>query len=124
MEESAAVESIKLNPKCFFKYVKRKRQVRTPIGPLLAGNRLTSDPAEMCEELLQQYDSVFSEPVDVTEQTLGSSDRNSNMEVMGDIVITEGDFIEAIKRSEPTQHLGKMACSTFQNLCVYFGMSL
>ena len=77
--------------------MKQKGQVRTSIGSLLVGNRLTSDPAELCEELGQQYSSVFSEPVDVTEQTSGSSDCNSNMRVMDNIIIAEIDFIEAVK---------------------------
>ena len=97
MEESAAVASIKQNYKYFFKYVKRKGEVRTSIGPLLVGDKLSSDPAEICEELRQQYDSVFSVPVDVPEGLSSNSDRDNSIRVMDDIVIGEEDFIEAVK---------------------------
>ena len=96
-EESAAVASIKLNYKYFFKYAQKKGQVRTTIGPLLVGDRLTSDPEEMCEELREQYESVFSVPLDVIENTSGSFERDANIKVMDDIIITEEDLIEAVK---------------------------
>ena len=96
MDEAAAVASIKLNYKYFFKYVQKKGQVRTAIGPLMVGDRLTSDPEEICEELREQYESVFSIPID-TEDTSGTIERDVNIKVMDDIIITEEDLIEAVK---------------------------
>ena len=105
--------------------------MRTSIGAF--GNRLTSDPAKICEELCQQYDSVFSKLIDVAEQTSGSSERNSKTKMMDDIIISEGDFIETVKMLEPIStrerwHTSTLtekddAPSTLQSICVYFGMS-
>ena len=95
-EEANAVDMIKLNPKYFFNYVKRKGQVKTSIGPLLVGNRLTSDPEEICEDLRQQYESVFSTPA-VEEDIPEINERNSRIPLMDEITVTEEDFITAVK---------------------------
>ena len=133
-EESAAVASIKKNCKYFFKYVERKGKIRTSIGPLLVGDRLTSDPAEICEELRQQYESVFSVPVDVPEDISGISERNSDIGLMQDIVICEEDFIEAVKEVRansspghdgiPAVLLRKTMLHLAKPLCVLWNESL
>lgn len=59
-EEQRAINTIKENPKYFFKYAKRKANTRTTIGPLKYQGHLTSDPQKMSEALNHQYTSAFS----------------------------------------------------------------
>lgn len=61
-EEHRAISNIKVNPKYFFKYAKRKANTRTTIGPLKYNLHQTTDPQKISEALNNQYESVFSTP--------------------------------------------------------------
>lgn len=55
-----AVESVKRNPKFFYKYAHEKAKIRCPIGPLNVDGEMVGDPEWICEILWSQYDSVFN----------------------------------------------------------------
>ena len=61
-DELRAINTIKNNPKYFFKYVQNKATTRTSIGPLKYRGEVTSDPQKMSEALNKQYVSAFSTP--------------------------------------------------------------
>ncbi|KAK3861456.1 hypothetical protein Pcinc_032580 [Petrolisthes cinctipes] len=62
-EEGKAINKIKRNPKFFYSYCKRYSKIKTQIGPLKdnEGN-IVKDPKQTADLLLQQYNSVFSDP--------------------------------------------------------------
>ena len=60
-EEIRAVTCIKSNSNYFFKYAKKHSHTISHIGPLLNElGELTNDVPEICNLLLNQYNSVFS----------------------------------------------------------------
>jgi len=74
--ENKAVESIKVNPKYFYSYTKKRSKCTSKVGPLLNDNKqLTSNSKEMAELLSQQYSTVFSKPKPVAaSENLSSPD--------------------------------------------------
>ena len=62
-EERKAIDKIIRNPKFFYSYCKRYSKVKTQIGPLKdkEGNFI-KDPKQIADILVQQYNSVFSDP--------------------------------------------------------------
>ena len=72
LTEKKAVEAIKTNSKAFFKYAQSKRNGKTKIGPLKTitpGSTPTKphyvqDPQKMADILSQQYQSVFTKPLE------------------------------------------------------------
>ena len=64
LEESKVIEDMKNDPKKFYKYAKKHSKTREEIGPLQDRNgNIFSDNKKMADMLLEQYRSVFSEPV-------------------------------------------------------------
>ena len=62
-DELRAVNYIKNNANYFFRYAKQYSKRKDHIGPLRNENdELTNDIPEMCNLLLEQYNSVFSLP--------------------------------------------------------------
>ena len=47
-------------PKIFYKYIRRKKKGKPPVGPLKIENRVISDPQEMSEVFVRSFSSVFS----------------------------------------------------------------
>ena len=60
--EKRVVEQMKENPKVLFSYVKRENKRREKIGPFKNGEKYIYDNEEICERLLNQYKSQFSNP--------------------------------------------------------------
>ena len=92
-QEEEAVQAIRTNSKFFFKYAKKKSEIRTAIGPLKRGEVLIGDPAEMSEILRVQYESVFSTPLQAPTPTavVGNAENNE----LRDICMRPEDFVEA-----------------------------
>ena len=62
--EKRATDKIKTDSNYFFKYAKQSSKSHSSIGPMRDHNdSLTQDPKLMCNLLINQYDSVFSDPI-------------------------------------------------------------
>ena len=62
-EEDTALDKIKENPKAFYSYANRTKNVRTNVGPLRdKSGTLQSDPGIMASLLQDQYCRAFSSP--------------------------------------------------------------
>lgn len=100
-KEMQAVSCIKTNPKYFYKYAANKSVVRANIGPLTdSDNRTISEPQEIVEELLLQYKSIFSSPVENkiinSPKEFFSQDTNS-VSKLTDIYLSRDNIENAIK---------------------------
>lgn len=85
---------IKNNPKIFYSYAKRKRNVKSKIGPLEGDDgKLYDDPVKMANILQNQYKSVFSNPD--TETNINIENTTSGPTI-SDIEVTEEDILKAI----------------------------
>ena len=91
-DEHKAVGNIKNNSKYFFTYARKKAKLTVPVGPLKdsAGN-LVNSPIEMANILSNQYESAFSNPVQID---LDFSHTPDNM--IQDMDFTEQDIMDAI----------------------------
>ena len=100
-EEISAVTCIKSNSNYFFKYAKKHSHTNSHLGPLLNElSELTNDVPEMCNLLLNQYNSVFSTPCrekDITnlEEFFNVEDSNGN-DILSDIIINQSMICDAI----------------------------
>ena len=98
-EEMRVIESIKINPKCFFTYASRKSKIKSGIGPLRnEANEIIEDPEQMTELLKEQYESVFTQPVaskmvNDPQQLFSTSEEND----LTDIAVNEEVVTMAIK---------------------------
>ena len=61
-EEESVIEQIKVNPKVFYSYARRKTVIRSKIGPLLVKGQTVSGEKEMADILSAQYEGVCSSP--------------------------------------------------------------
>ena len=97
-EENEVLRKIKSNPKAFFSFANRHKTAKSGIGPLKDSEGvLHSDPATMANLLQDQYQKVFSEPIEgpVNDQRLPGSP------VMSGVTITTDTVVEAIKELSP-----------------------
>ena len=94
-KEKDVIEKIKINPRAFFAYAKKKSKTATTIGPLVdKENKLQSDPTKMSNLLQEQYTHAFSDP------DSGNTDQpypdTSNIPQFDYITIIEEEIIKAI----------------------------
>ena len=110
-EEIRAVTCIKSNSNYFFKYAKKHSHTILHIGPLLNElGELTNDVPEMCNLLLNQYNSVFSTPCrekDITnpEEFFNVEDSNDN-DILSDIIINQSVICDAINEMSSSSASG------------------
>ena len=93
-EERKILGKIKMNPKAFYTYANKNKASKSGIGPLKdQKGELHADPAIMANLLQDQYQKVFSEPIEgpVDEQGLPGSP------IMSGVTITTDTVVEAIK---------------------------
>ena len=91
--EAKAIDAIKKNSKYFFTYAKKFSKTQKPIGPLLnQNNEYTSSSKEMASILSKQYGSVFSTPMEHSDEFL----QHQKNPVLDDLAFTETDIIDAI----------------------------
>ena len=102
-QEKKACESIKNNSKYFFSYAKKKRKVRSKVGPLLdkATNTMTTDSKKMANLLADQYSSVFSTP-----STTPPPYINDAIETVSNITVSPEEVVDAIKELKPSSASG------------------
>ena len=92
--ESKAIQAIRSNPKYFYSYAKKFSKSKTKIGPLLDENNMyTSSSKQMADILSEQYQKVFSKPVNHSVYKDKDSEVTSSL---CDIEFTEQDIIDAI----------------------------
>ena len=140
-DELRAVNCIKNNANYFFRYAKRYSKRKDHIGPLRNENdELTNDIPEMCNLLLEQYNSVFSLPC--AEKTIKNpqdyfvSDKINSCEneTLSDILLNKDVISEAINEMSTNSAAGPdgMPASLFKEcrdeLCIplqiFFAKSL
>ena len=110
-EEIRAITSIKSNSNYFFKYAKKHSHTISHIGPLLNElGELTNDVPEMCNLLLNQYNSVYStqgQEKDITnpEEFFNVEDSNDN-DILSDIIINQSVICDAINEMSSSSASG------------------
>ena len=103
-QEKKAIEAIQDNIKFFYSYAKKKRKIRTNIGPLLnkSSNKMTTVSQEMAEILADQYDSVFSTPMSVS----STNEEQTDGPTLSNITATPEELESAIKELRITAATG------------------
>ena len=107
-EEHVTVSIIKVDPKHFFRYVKRYSICKQEVGPLLdpLNNTLTDNKYEMCCLLANQFNSVFTKSKqtsvikDPVTFFLSHTPREDDL-FLTDITLSNSIIIEAIKELSP-----------------------
>ena len=91
-EEEEAVSAIKVNPKFFYAYSRKRQKTKSPVGPLNnCSGSLINDPAEMAEILADQYNSAFSTP-----SGSATSHTPQSIDIIEDLEFSEEHIIKAI----------------------------
>ena len=104
--EENAISAIKDNCRYFFEYAKSKSIVKSNIGPLKTdGGNITGCHFEMAEILRLQYESVYSVPMGVSEDTENEHIVNNGVQI-SDLTVTEQEFIEVAKLIKPNSAPG------------------
>ena len=99
--EARAVQSIKANPKYFYSYAAKKSKVLTPVGPLEVGGQTITDPQEISNIIRDQYETVFSTPlqdktINCPSDFFMATDNLNHENELHNINITTTDITEAI----------------------------
>ena len=58
LEEDKVIDDIKVNPKAFYKFAKKKSVIKSNIGPFLVNGKLVREEVEMAKILRKQYESI------------------------------------------------------------------
>ena len=99
------------NSHYFFKYAKKHSHTISHIGPLLNElGKLTNDVPDMCNLLLNQYNSVFSTPcreknITNPEEFFNVEDSNDN-DILSDIIINQSVICDAINEMSSSSASG------------------
>jgi len=102
LEETNAVEEIKVNPKYFYSFAAKYSKIKSTVGPFIdENNKCVNDPKIMAEMLNRQYHNMFSEPkldkfVHDAKAFFQNVDRSRP--TLEDFDFTPGDIIKAIDR--------------------------
>lgn len=126
-KEAQAISYIKTNPKYFYRYAATKSKTRTSIGPLIdAKGQTVSHPQEIADELMTQYDGVFSIPRQ--DKVVASPSEffftNNDTDYKTDLNFTPTTIQEAIKKvaanaaSGPDEFPAKLLKSCAKELSV------
>ena len=105
-KEKKAIEAIKNNVKYFYSYAKKKRKIKSSIGPLInkTTKKMTTDSQEMAELLADQYDSVFSVPA--TPTSTNTTEQQLEGPTLSNVTTTPEDFKTTIKELKSTSATG------------------
>ena len=105
-KEKKAIEAIKNNVKYFYSYAKKKRKIKSSIGPLInkTTKKMTTDSQEMAELLADQYDSVFSVPA--TPTSTNTNEEQLEGPTLSNVTTTPEDFKTTIKELKSTSATG------------------
>jgi hypothetical protein len=98
--ENKAVSRIKSNPKAFYAYAKRFQKSFSGIGPLMKPNgEIISSPEDIAEALKQQYESVYSIPIEdkKVKDAKEFFEKDDNAKIT-DLLVTYEDVKDAIDK--------------------------
>ena len=105
-EEKRLIDNIETsgNTKLFFSYAKKFKNVKSDIGPFKKGESYINDTEEMCNMLLEQYNSVFStnEPDRIDNEMFNIPDSDA----LTNITVKKEDIKEAIDKLDPNSAAG------------------
>ena len=91
--EKKAIECMKDNPKMFYSLVNKQKNRKNEVGPFKEGEEIINDGREICDRLVSEYYSQFSETnCKENENIFINKDPND----LNDIEIEEKDIEEAI----------------------------
>ena len=95
LNETRVIGKMENNPKILFDYIKKQKNRDTKIGPFKIDNEYIYDFKEICNLLVKQYNSQFSNGENITKVT---SEIFSDIQDgdLADIEIKENDIIDAI----------------------------
>ena len=98
-EEKRAVDVIKINPKFFYSYARRKKTSRSAIGPLVREGHLISESIEIAEAFQDHFISVFSRPVfpDVKEALAGWAGPERENEI-GNVYLSRERVADSLRK--------------------------
>ena len=91
--EKKAIECMKENPKMFYSLVKKEKNRKNEVGPFKEGEELINDGEEICNRLVTEYYSQFSE---ISSRESDNPFENEDTGDMNDIEIVEKDIEDAI----------------------------
>ena len=95
-KENLAIKNIKNNPKYFFNYSKRLRNIPYSPNLLVDGNNIISDPKCIADTLQKQFESVFSLPLKEEDIKLPPVQPEPHYPLSDNLNLTKSDFICAI----------------------------
>ena len=100
-KEKDAISKMKSDPKAFYSYAKKFSRTQSDVGQFLddSGN-LVTDPQISVDMLKQQYESVYSSPVQSMkiEDPLNFYNINNAVEQLDNVVFNRNDIIEALEK--------------------------
>ena len=100
-KEKAAISKMKSDPKAFFSYAKKFSRTQSDVGPFLDDSwNLVTDPGVSVDMLKQQYESVYSSPVQSMkiEDPIDFFNINNAEEQLNNVVFNRNDIIEALEK--------------------------
>ena len=63
-EEEKVIDEIKTNPKVFYRYAKKKRVIKSSVGPFLIDGKIVREEKAMANILTNHYEKICSIPRD------------------------------------------------------------
>ena len=104
-EEEVIIDEIKVNPKAFYCYAKRKSVIKSKIGPFLINRKTVREEKEMADVLSRQYENICSKPresidsIEFEEFLLDNSDIDGTCRPkMSDITVSYEDTKKVIAK--------------------------
>ena len=100
-DEARAIKNIKINPKHFFAYSKKKLKTKNVIGPFRINDQIINTLKEISEKISDQYSSSFSIPdknfkISNPEEFFDTNLKNGTP-MLSDFQFNENSIIDAIK---------------------------
>ena len=90
--EKKAIECMKDNPKMFYSLINKQKNRKNEVGPFKEGKEIISDGEAICNRLVSEYHSQFSETSGDNENPFMENDKND----LNDIEFKEEDIEDAI----------------------------
>ena len=92
--EKKAIECMKDNPKMFYSLINKQKNRKNEVGPFKEGEEIISDGEAICNKLVSEYKSQFSEYGSENENPFSSTDESE----LNDIKFKEKDIERCNRR--------------------------
>ena len=102
-EERHVAERVQTNPKAFFAFANKYRTNKPKIGPLKSGETYESDAKRMAEIFSNQFQSIFSNPLDCYPEMYP---QRLNIPKLDDLQFTRDDIIKSMEKVRPNSAAG------------------